>query len=81
MDHGPWTGGAIHLERLDVSNTSLTNIPVVTMSAQRKLTWVNYENLKLAPPPAEIAKQGAEAVARYILDLEAGAEGNVDVHW
>jgi hypothetical protein len=40
---------------------------------------VDCSGVRIASPPAEIVKQGPGAVARYILDLEDGADENTDV--
>ncbi|KAJ1422440.1 hypothetical protein B484DRAFT_114445 [Ochromonadaceae sp. CCMP2298] len=49
------------------------------MSKMRQLTSVDCTGVKIASPPQEIVKQGPPAVARYILDLEDGADENTDV--
>jgi len=67
------------LEMLNVSKLKISKLPVVLMSKMRKLKRVDCSEIKLASPPSEIVKQGPEAVARYILDLEDGAAENTDV--
>jgi GTPase SAR1 family protein len=69
----------VNLQELDVSHTKLTKLPVSKMARMRQLTAVNCAGVKLASPPPEIAKQGPTAVARYILDLDAGTVENTDV--
>jgi internalin A len=68
-----------NLQELDMTNVKLTKLPLVLMSKMHKLTSVDCSGVKIASPPAEIAKQGPTAVARYILDLEDGVDENTDV--